>query len=54
MDVKSGHLKIESISQSTNGKMINAFEVSLMIQFRVHLIIPLELQPRGELQYFTY
>ena len=54
MDAQSGQLKIEIISQSTNGKTINTFEVSLMIQFRVHLIIPLELQPKGELQYFTY
>ena len=40
MDTKSGHSKIESM---TNRKRINACEVSLMIQFRVHLIIHLEL-----------
>ena len=44
MDAKSSQLKIESISESANGKTINAFEVRLMIQFRVHLMIHLELQ----------
>ena len=43
MDIKSGHSKIESMSGNTNRKTINACEVSLMIQFRVHLIIHLEL-----------
>ena len=43
MDAESGKLKIESMSESANGKTINAFEVRLMIQFRVHLIIHLEL-----------
>ena len=31
------------MSESANGKTINAFEVRLMIQFRVHLIMRLEL-----------
>ena len=43
MDAKSGQLKIESMSENANGKTTNAFEVRLMIQFRVHLIIHLEL-----------
>ena len=43
MDAESGKLKIESMSESANGKTINAFEVRLMIQFRVHLIIHLGL-----------
>ena len=43
MDAKSGQLKIESMSESANGKTINAFEVRLMIQLRVHLTIHLEL-----------
>ena len=43
MDAKPGKLKIEGMSESANGKTINAFEVRLMIQFRVHLIIHLGL-----------
>ena len=50
MDAKSTQLKNESkctapgdAQDSTNGTTINAFEVRLMIQFRVHLIIHLEL-----------
>ena len=43
MDAKSGQLKIESISGSANGKMMKAFELRLMMQFRVHLIIHLGL-----------
>ena len=43
MDAKSGQLKIESISGSANGKMMKAFELRLMMQFRVHLIIHLVL-----------
>ena len=43
MDAKSGQLKIESMSESANGKTIKAFDVRLMIQFRVHLMIHLEL-----------
>ena len=43
MDAKSGQLKIENMSESANGKTINAFNVSLMIQFKVHLIKHLEL-----------
>ena len=44
MNTKSGQLKIESISESANEQTINAFEVRLMIQFRLHLMIHLELQ----------
>ena len=40
---KCGQLKVESMSESANGKTINAFEVPLMIQFKLHLIIRLEL-----------
>ena len=43
MNAKSGQLKIESMGESVNGKTINAFELRLMIQFRVHQIIHLEL-----------
>ena len=53
MDPKSGLLKNESknelfstpgdAQESANGTTINAFDVRLMIQFRVHLIINLEL-----------
>ena len=43
MNVKPGQLKIESISESANGKTKNAFQVRLMIQFRVNLITQLEL-----------
>ena len=43
IDAKSGKLKIESMSESVNGKTINAFEVHLMIKFRVNLIIRLGL-----------
>ena len=34
MDAKSGQLKLENMSESANGKTINAFEVRLMMQFR--------------------
>ena len=43
MDANSGKLNSENMSQSANGKMVNAYVVSLMIKFRVHLIIHLEL-----------
>ena len=43
MDAKSGQLKIANINKSANGKTINAFEVRLMIQFKVYLIIDLGL-----------
>ena len=43
MDEKCGQLKVESMSASANGKTINAFEVPLMMQFKLHLIIRLEL-----------
>ena len=54
MNAKSVHLKNESKSQlysapddaqgSANGTTINAFEVWLMLQFKMHLIKHLELQ----------
>ena len=43
MDAKSGQLKIKRVSESANEKRRNAFEVHLMIQFRVYLIIHLDL-----------
>ena len=53
MDWKSAQLKNESkrepfsapadAQENANGTAINAFEVRLMMQFRVHLIIHLEL-----------
>ena len=54
MDAKSGQLKIESMSENANGKTTNAFEVRLMIQFRVHLIIHLEfhLKVNFNIKYF--
>ena len=52
-NAKSGQLKNESknelfsapgdAQESENGTTVNAFELRLMIQFRVHLIIHLEL-----------
>ena len=39
MDAKSGQLKIKSVIQIANEKRRNAFEVHLMMQFRVYLII---------------
>ena len=60
MDAKSALLKNESKSElfsapahvqdSAKRKTINAFEVRLMVQFRVHLIIHLEFVPKGALQ----
>ena len=59
MNEKSGELKDESQSELFsapgdaqefgNVKTTNAFEVQLMVQFRVNLIIQLEL-PKGSLQ----
>ena len=43
MDPNSGKLNSENMSQSANGKMVNAYVVCLMIKLRVHLIIHLEL-----------
>ena len=43
MDAKSGQLKIKSVSESANEKRRNLFEVHLMMQFRVYLIIHLDL-----------
>ena len=39
MDAKSGQLKIKIVIQIANEKRRNAFEVHLMMQFRVYLII---------------
>lgn len=56
MDAKSGQLKNESNSElfsapadaqeSVNGTTAKVFEVLLMRQFSVHLIIQLELHPK--------
>ena len=54
MDAKSGQLNIERISESANGKTINTFEMRLMIQFRVHLIIHLELPLKVNFNIFIY
>ena len=62
MDEKSGQLKNERKSaifsvpnytqESANGTTANAFDVRLMVQFRVHLIIPLELH--GKVHFKIY
>ena len=54
MDAKSGQLKNESkseifsapgdVQQSANRTTTNAFNVRLIVKFRVHLIVHLELQ----------
>ena len=54
MDAKSGKLKVESMSESVNGKTINAFEVRLMIQFRVQLVIYLELHLKANFNIYIY
>ena len=54
MDAKSGQLKFENMNESVNGKMINAFEVRLMIQFSVYLIIHLELHLKANFNIYTY
>ena len=54
IDGKSSQLKIGSMSESANGKTINAFEVRLMLQFRVHLIIHLELHLTMDLYIYIY
>ena len=54
IDGKSSQFKIESMSESANGKKINAFEVRLMLQFRVHLIIHLELHLKMDLYIYIY
>ena len=54
MDAKSGQLKLENMSESANGKTINAFEVHLMMQFRVQLVIHLELHLKMNLNIFIY
>ena len=60
MDAKSGQLKNESKNkvfsalgtpqESVSGTIINAFEVRLMIQYRVSQIIHLQFVPKGALQ----
>ena len=52
MDAKSDQLKIESMS--ANRKAIYAFEVHLMIQFRAHLIIHLELHRKVNFNIYIY
>ena len=54
MDANSGQSKIESMSESANGKTINAFEVCLMIQFRVPLITNLELHLNVNFNTYIY
>ena len=54
MDAKSGQLKLENMSESANGKTINAFEERLMMQFRVQLVIHLELHLKMNLNIFIY
>ena len=54
MDAKSGQLKLENMSESANGKTINAFEVRLIMQFRVQLVIHLELHLKMNLNIFIY
>ena len=54
MDEKSGQLNIERISESANEKTINTSEMRLMIQFRVHLIIHLELPLKVNFNIFIY
>ena len=54
MDAKSGQLNIERMSESANGKTINTFEMRLMIQFRVHLIIHLELLLKVNFNIYIY
>ena len=47
-------LQFHGMSESANGKTINAFEVRLMIQFRVHLIIHQELQRKVSFNIYIY
>ena len=64
MDAKSGQLKNESESElfiasgdareSANGTTINAFEVHLMVQFRVHLILHLQLHLKVHFKIYIY
>ena len=54
MDAKSGQLNIVRMSESANGKTINTFEMRLMIQFRVHLIIHLELLLKVNFNIYIY
>ena len=54
MDAKSGQLKIKSMSESANGKTINVFQVPLMIQFKVHLIIQQELHLKVNFNVYIY
>ena len=54
MDARSGQLKIENMSESSNGETINAFEVRLMVQFRVDLILHLELHLKANFNIYVY
>ena len=54
MNANFDQLKIENMSESANGKTINAFEVCLMIQFRVHLIIHLEFHLNVNFNIYIY
>ena len=54
IDAKNRKIRIESMSESANGKTINAFEERLMMQFRVHLIIHLALHLKVNFNIFMY
>ena len=47
-------IKTWNMSKSANGKAIHAFEVLLMIQFRVQLIIHLELHLKVNFNIYIY
>ena len=42
------------MSESSNGETINAFEVRLMVQFRVDLILHLELHLKANFNIYVY
>ena len=54
MDAISGQLKIKSMSESANRKTINVFQEPLTIQFKVHLIIQLELHLKVNFNVYIY
>ena len=54
MDAISGQLKIKSMSESVNRKTINVFQEPLTIQFKVHLIIQLELHLKVNFNIYIY
>ena len=54
MDAISGQLKIKSMSESANRKTINVFQEPLTIQFKVHLIIQLELHLKVNFNIYIY